>query len=119
MGSRSMIILKVAFQNRFLMTNDSRHSLQNRDNQTQKTRSLFLIARRVPLRFRTADCCRKARFSSARSRRSFKVELRNANSKSSKSVMARESLAVQHKNQQNHHIRGFGEPQAKPGPGKS
>src|SRR5262249_10832326 len=28
----------------------------------EKTRSLFLIARRFPIRFRTANCCRKARF---------------------------------------------------------
>src|SRR5262245_60367332 len=83
------------------MTNDSRHSLQIRDNQIQNTRSLFLIARRFPLRFRMANCSRKARFSRAKSRRSIKVELRNANSKSSKSVMARESLAVQHRSQQN------------------
>src|SRR5262249_45119751 len=47
------------------MMRDSRHPVHIRDNQTQNRWSLALIVGRFWFRFRTASCCRKARFSRA------------------------------------------------------
>src|SRR5262245_3393547 len=61
---------------------DSDHPLQIRDNQTQKRRSLLPIVKRFLVRLRTDSCCRRARFSRARSLRSLKVDSKKANNKS-------------------------------------
>src|SRR5215471_3187445 len=83
------------------MIKDSRQPLQMRDNQTQKRRSLFLIAGRFRSRLRTANCRLKARFSSARPRRSLKLEVKRAVGKSRKLFMALLSLAIRRGGQQN------------------
>src|SRR5262249_29766002 len=94
------------------MIKDSRQPLQMRDNQTQKRRSLLLISGRFRYSLRTTNCCLKARFSRARSRRSLKFEVKKAVSKSRKLFMALSLLRSGEEVNKINHIRSFGERQA-------
>src|SRR5262245_23323664 len=94
-----------------MMIKDSRQPLQMRDNQTQKRRSLFLITGRFRSRLRTANCCLKARFSSARSSRSLKLEVKKAVRKSRKLFMVLSFLRSGEEVNKINHIHSFGERQ--------